>query len=65
MSDIALNRNELQKATGAPVYMIVYLRNCGRLPIARESKGRGYPTLYHHDAIEVVKEHMRKAGKPE
>ena len=60
-----LTRTELQKATGAPVYVITYLRDCERLPIVQKSRGKGYPTRYHPDAVKVVKKHMQKAGKPE
>tara|TARA_B100000315_G_C14157632_1_gene398558 strand:- start:125 stop:328 length:204 start_codon:yes stop_codon:yes gene_type:complete len=59
----SLNRTELQNATGVPAYIILYLKDCGRLPIVQESKGRGYSTLYHPDAIEVVKEHLSKGNK--
>ena len=52
---------ELQHATGAPKYVINYLKENGRLPIAQESKGRGYPTLYDPYAVEVVKDHLGKA----
>ena len=55
-----LNRTQLQKITNAPSYVIVYLRDCGRLPIVQESKGRGYSTLYHPDAVKVVKDHLQK-----
>lgn len=58
-----LNRTELQKATGVPAYLITYLRDCGRLPIVHESEGRGFPTLYHPDAIKVIKEHLAKSKR--
>lgn len=56
----ALNRTQLQKATGVSAYVIIYLKDCGRLPIVNESRGRGYPTLYHPDAIKVIKDHLRR-----
>ena len=56
----SLNRTQLCKATGAPGYVIIYLKDCGRLPIAKESRGRGYPTLYAPEAIQIVKDHMNK-----
>ena len=59
----SLNRNQLCKATGAPAYLITYLKNCGRLPIVQESSGRGYPTLYHPDAVKVVEDHLKKGHK--
>ena len=56
----ALNKTQLCKATGAPGYVIIYLKDCGRLPIDQESQGRGYPTLYNPEAVEVVKKHLEK-----
>ena len=56
----SLNRTVLCKETNSPYWLITYLRDCGRLPIVQESKGRGYPTLYHPDAIKIVKDHLRK-----
>ena len=41
---------DLQKATGSPVWLIQYLKGNNRLPIAKESPGRGYPTLYKPEA---------------
>lgn len=57
-----LTLKQLQKATAVPVYIIKYLRDCGRLPVVRESQGRGYPTLYHSDSIQVVKKHVEKGS---
>ena len=56
----SLNRTQLCKATGAPVWLVVYLNGCGRLPIVQESRGRGYPTLYHPESIPIVKNHLAK-----
>ena len=55
-----LTKSQLRKATGAPGYVIIYLKDCGRLPIVKESGGRGYPTLYSPSAIEVIEEHLSK-----
>jgi len=56
----SLNRNQLCKATKAPAWLIVYLNGCHKLPIVQESQGRGYPTLYHPEAIQIVKDHLKK-----
>ena len=53
-------KKELQKMTGAPPYTIAYLNDCGRLPIIRESRGRGYSILYHADSIQIIKDHLDK-----
>ncbi|MCH8273123.1 MAG: hypothetical protein IIB41_07695 [Candidatus Marinimicrobia bacterium] len=55
-----LTKRELQKITGAPAYVITYLRECNKLPITKESIGRGYSTVYDFNAIEVIKEHLKK-----
>ena len=55
-----LTKSELHKATNAPGYVIIYLKDCHRLPIVQESQGRGYPTLYHPDSIQIVKDHLKK-----
>jgi|TARA_Y100000310_G_scaffold62319_1_gene57628 hypothetical protein len=60
MEEKSLNRTQLCKATEAPGYLVIYLKDCGKLPIVKESQGRGYPTLYHPDAIKVVKDHLAK-----
>ena len=58
-----MTMKELQNATEAPKYIINYLKENGRLPIVKESKGRGYSTLYHPDAVEVVENHLKKSQK--
>ena len=56
-----MTMKELQNATEAPKYIINYLKENGRLPIVKESKGRGYATLYHPDSIEIVLNHLNKS----
>ena len=53
-------RRELKDITKAPGYLISYLKDCGRLPIIRESPGRGFPILYHPDCVKVIRDHMSK-----
>ena len=57
-----LTRQTLARSTGAPPYIISYLYDCGRLPVVRASKGKGYPRLYDTKAIEIVKEHLNKSS---
>jgi len=56
-----MTMKELQNSTEAPKYIINYLKENGRLPIVKESKGRGYSTQYHPDSIEIVINHLKKA----
>ena len=58
--EISLTRKQLIQATEAPGYLISYLKDCGRLPIIRESRGRGFPILYHPDSVKVIQDHMSK-----
>lgn len=62
MTNKKLTLKTIQKATGAPIYLIQYLKACNRLPIIKQSSGRGYPTYYDVKAIDVVKRHMLKGG---
>ena len=56
-------RKELREITEAPGYLINYLKDCGRLPIIRESQGKGYPTLYHPDSIQIIKDHLTRRAQ--
>ena len=56
----SLTRKQLVKLTGAKPYTIAYLKDCGKLPLFRDSHGIGYPTLYDPSAVEIVKEHINK-----
>ena len=47
----------LTERTGAPFYIIRYLYLCRRLPILKDTKGRGNPIIFHPDSIEIVKDH--------
>lgn len=60
MEEHYLTLKDLQKETGAPIYVVQYLKSCNRLPIAEPSKGRGYPTFYKESAIEVINNHLSK-----
>ena len=54
MEEQYLTLKDLQKKTNAPAYLIQYLKNCNRLPIAQSSQGRGYPTFYRPEAVGVI-----------
>ena len=60
MQNENITLKDLQKKTNAPAYVIHYLKDCNRLPISKQSEGRGYPTLYKPEAVEVIKEHLNK-----
>jgi hypothetical protein len=57
-----LTRKDLILHTGATVNQIQYLREMRRLPIARSSKGAGFPVLYKQEAIEVIIDHLSKGN---
>ena len=55
-----LTLKTLTESTGAPFYTIRYLYLCQRLPILKDTEGRGNPIIFHPDSIEIVKDHLRK-----
>ena len=55
-----IKRTEIVKITGAKPYTIDYLKDVGRLPIYRESRGQGHPTLYDPKSIDIVIDHLKK-----
>ncbi len=55
-----LTPKALCEESGAPFYTVKYLHALGRLPVLRESSGRGYPTIFHRDAITIVRQHMAR-----
>jgi len=60
MEEITYTLKDLQKATGSPAWLIHYLKGNNRLPIAKESPGRGFPTHYKPSAIDVINKHLAK-----
>ncbi len=55
-----ISRKQLCKETGAPYYVIDYLGLINKLPLLKESNGRGNPTVYHRDSIEIVIKHINR-----
>ena len=55
-----LTVKELCEETGAPFYIIEYLRRLNRLPILFESTGKGDGTIFKPKAIEIVKKHINR-----
>ena len=58
MSETGYTRKELVEITGIAYYNITHLRLTKKLPILKETTGRGIPTIYHPDAIMVAKHYM-------
>ena len=54
-------RKELRAITGAKGYVIAYLYDCNRLPVVKESEGKGFPRLYSPEAIPIIKKHLVKS----
>jgi len=57
-------RRELGKITGAPPYTLAYLRDCGRLPVVKESTGSGVRVIYSKKAVEIVRRHLERNSVP-
>ena len=55
-----LTKKRLVALTGAQPYTVDYLYRCNRLPVVKQSKGAGYPIIFHPDCVEIVKKHIRK-----
>ena len=55
-----MTRLDLVRKTGAKPYVIDYLKNIGRLPIIKESIGKGHPTLYDPKAMDIIMNHLEK-----
>ncbi len=63
MIEKPLTKTQLRKEVGCPGFIIDYLRDCNRLPIVKESTGRGHSTLYDPEAIDIVKAHLAKQSR--
>lgn len=63
-----ITRKKLVQLTGCPIYIYAYLRDLGRLPVMKETTGRGVSTVYFPEAVDVVKSylnHQAEAGSSE
>ena len=58
MEKTGYTRKELVDMTGIAYYNLTHLRLTKQLPILKETTGRGIPTIYHPDAITVIKHYM-------
>jgi hypothetical protein len=58
MSETGYTRKELIEMTGIAYYNLTHLRLTKKLPILKEPTGRGIPTIYHPNAIAVIKHYM-------
>jgi len=53
-----LTRRELAKKANCPFYLIDYLRNLGRLPVLKPTKGPGDPTIFDISALDIVRKYV-------
>ena len=58
-----ITRKTIMQETGAPHYVVDYLRCAGRLPIVKDSPGAGVPVLFGIKSIEIVKEHIERSQR--
>jgi len=61
--DSGMTLKQLSEVTQAPFYIIKYLNALGRLPVVWKSNGPGYSTVYHRDAIQVVRRHLSRSNR--
>ena len=59
-SPTGLTRKKIAEATGCRPYLVSYYADCGYLPIVKASSGPGDPTLFHEDAILIIKERIAR-----
>ena len=52
-------RKQIIEETGIAYYNLTHLRLTDRLPILKQSTGRGVATIYHPDAVELVNAYLR------
>ena len=58
LSQKPLTIGELSKRTGTPYYVCQYLDRLGKLPKAKESTGKGVPSILTDSAVEIVLYHV-------
>lgn len=57
---VGLSEKAIINQTGAPYWMIRYLRDTGQLPVVVPSRGRGYSTLYAPGSVDIVRRHLNR-----
>lgn len=62
MTEKTYTLKTLSEETDAPPYIIKYLHQCRRLPIAKESEGCGYKVHWKSEAVEIVRKHMARGS---
>ena len=55
-----LTRKTIIKRTGAPTWLVDYLKANNRLPIEKDSTGSGNPVIFKPEAIEIIINHLSK-----
>ena len=65
MEDKTYTLKDIQRETNAPAWLIYYLRNNNRLPVAQASPGRGFSTYYKKEAVEVINKYLSEKKSSE
>ncbi|MBC8550339.1 MAG: MerR family transcriptional regulator [Candidatus Brocadiales bacterium] len=58
-----LTIGELSKQTQTPYYKVQYLDRLGKLPKVKESTGRGDPSIFAPEAVQIVLDHVMRSSK--
>ena len=58
-----ITRNEISKELQCPGYVVDYLYYSRRLPVFRESPGKGFPRLYNREALAIIRKHLEKRSR--
>ena len=55
-----LKQSDIVDKTGAPFYTVQYLHKCKKLPIIKQSTGRGKATIFPPESINIVEKHINR-----
>jgi len=55
-----LTIGELSKQTETPYYKVQYLDRLGKLPKVKESTGKGNPSIFAPEAVQIVLDHVSR-----
>jgi hypothetical protein len=58
-----LTRKIIINRTGAPTWLVDYLKANNRLPIEKDSIGSGSPVIFKPEAIDIVVAHLERNSR--
>jgi hypothetical protein len=58
-----LTRKIIIRRTGAPTWLVDYLKANNRLPLAKDSTGSGNPVIFKPEALDIVIAHLERNSR--